>query len=195
MIDHSHLLRRYQEGSVQCLVEPALARQYYCDLSAQHREEICGDPEVATAVRIKGMIGFDTVMFLVVAIISIIAFGYWSIAVIPLTWLYWTVLRGDASMGFRTFRWPIALCAFWWAIGIFLPFGGIAGTMYFISLPLIYVLSLLGYRQASRAVMALAFRNKKAFLYLTDGSRGRPVVIVNESPNQNVEPGEVVNSE
>lgn len=186
---------RYREGSVQCLVEPALARQYYCDLSDQHREGICGESESATAMRIRGMIGFDSVMFVIAAVTSIFAFGYWSIAVIPLTWIYWVVSKGDASMGFRTFRWPIALCIFWWTIGLVLPFGGFAGTLFFMFLPLIYVLSLFGYRQASRAVMALAFRNEKAFAFLTDASQGRPVIIVKEYPNQRIEPDEVVNSE
>ena len=175
---HSTLYDKYCQGMAKCLVEPSLARQYYTDLSDDHRSNICGEAESRTALRIKGLMGLDSCIFLILGILSIVAFGYWSIGVLPITWIYYSVMKGDASMGSRTFRWPIGLCLFWWIIAFLVPIGGLYGKAYFILLPLMYLSSLFGYRQASKAVMALAFRNERAFEWLTDKSKGTAVVVV-----------------
>lgn len=179
MPNHSDIYQRYLQGRIQCYVEPSLARQYYTDFSDEHRKNICGESESQMALRVKGLMGLDACIFLAVSILSVFAFGYWSLAIIPLTWIYYVVLKGDASMGRRTFLWPIVLCCFWWGFLLFDPFGGIYGKVFFGLLPLMYVTSLFGYRQASRGVMALAFRNESAFNWLTDTSKGRAVIIVN----------------
>jgi hypothetical protein len=178
MNSHENLYADYRQGLVKCFVEPSLARQYYTDLSDQHRNEICGEAEPQTAIKIKGLMGVDSAILLIVVALSIFAFRYWAIGLIPLAWIYCMLMKGDASMGSRTFRWPFALCIFWWVVGVIFPFGGIPGKAFFFFLPLMYVFSLYAYRQASRAVMALAFRNERAFLWLTDNSKGKPVLLV-----------------
>jgi len=178
MHNHAEIYDKYLQGRIMCYVEPALARQYYTDLSDEHRRNICGETESQTALRIKGLMGLDACFFLATSIFSVFAFGYWALAAIPLTWIYYAILKGDASMGSRTFLWPIKLCLFWWVVSFLIPFGGIYGKVYFVLLPLMYVSSLFAYRQASSAVMALAFRNESGFKWLTDTSKGKAVIVI-----------------
>ena len=192
MISHSEMLDGLQNGKLLIGVDPAYARRFYADLTDKERNEAIGDARTQEAAFVRGIHGFDAVLFLLTAISAGFAFKYWAIPIIPAVWVSWFMLKGDASMGSTRFIGAIVLCIIFWSLAFIYREHGHWQSLFFILIPLIYTMSLTAYRIGAWRLRNLAINNDRAYEFMADRPSGkRGVIIIDRTTREAIETEDV----
>ncbi len=163
--DHHKFRTLAESGKILVGIDPAVARKFFTDTSASLVEEQIGEPISTERIIVKAALFAGPIALLVSFYYAVVSFGWWAIAVIPVSVILWGSHAGRASIGRPRLWWMTMLLAgltwlmisdpsshYRWLVAII-------GAMY---------LDRVKYRAAVIFLHALVVRNEKAYELLAE---------------------------
>ncbi len=165
--EHAEIARDEAEGRLSIGIDRALARKFFTDTPLRSIQQATGEaPYVEKLLAYVLFVG-GPVALVVALVLSVIYFGWWSIAIVPLAvsaWIgyYGASSRGDSGLGGIT---AVMLAVL--ALHIFNPFSW-HGTLFYVFLVLALWLSRCLYVASTLFLRAFVVRSYRAFAMLSD---------------------------
>lgn len=167
LLKHDEFCAAAEAGEIYIGVEPALARKFFTDTNHDKVIAAIGEPLYFERAVVRSFFILALILLFVSPWFACKAFGWWSLAVIPMSFAWGFYQNGISSIGRPSLWAPAAGVAAIVFVGIDFPAarpvclwaGLIAGAI---------LSSRLTYRCATTLISAIAVRNAKAYGILRD---------------------------
>lgn len=167
--EYKKIITRVEKGEVLIGIEPALARQFFTSgISTQKIQEMVGEPIYLERLLATTILILEPIFLLLNFVATIFLFKWYSIAIIPITFIVWVFLGGRASMGKQGIIFPIVILLIGFFMAYYFKGWGIWFQSWVIFLGAIYFLPKLKYWLSVFFARLLACRNYKFFSQFLD---------------------------
>lgn len=160
------MLKEVNKGNLLMGVDPALARQFYTDLTNTQRLEKTGNSQSTQATTVTLLLDLETISLTTASVSAIFALNWWAFAAIPIlvfTWMYW---KSTSSMGKPKFGSAIFLFLCGIAAAIYLSDLGTSFIIMLAVAPLPNIFIKMVYHFSGEYLRNLAMNREQAFNFL-----------------------------
>lgn len=163
--DHSELVNLERNGQALIGVDPAVARRLLVDsVGASLLNEIGEDLKSERAM-VRSSFALSWICFLASTFPAALAFRWWSILIIPVSFVLWALFLGRASMGNQRL-WRTSSFLGLSILACFLPGAYVPFQIWLAVLAGAFFLIRFTYWIATRSVRSLIIRNPLAYRFL-----------------------------
>jgi hypothetical protein len=150
-----------EQGKITVGVEPAIARRFFTDSTFAIQRALVAEPLYIELGIVRGTWFLAPVTLLISFCLAWVAFGWWSVLLIPGSVILWFLHNGKASMG-RPALWPlvvaVGLVSYWALVN------GSHPAYWWVAMVLAaMLLSRITYRCSSGLFRLLIIRNMRAY--------------------------------
>lgn len=96
--EHKQLASEFYKGSVLIGLDRMVARKFYMDLSLKHIEEQTGEAPYFEVLAVFGTVVAAHLALVASWVLSVLAFGWWSVLAIPASTLVYFLFGGHSSL-------------------------------------------------------------------------------------------------
>jgi len=160
-MNYAEIVSKAQKGELLIGIEPAVARKFFMDTNTKGLE--IGQPMSVKISLINTILILDWLFMLFTDIVSIIAFKWWSIAIIPVILIAHMFYQSKASMGKQRLWGITSFCLVCFYVAYSLYFNGIMTMLFFILLPLSFLFTRLMYFLSCTFLRSLSLKSENLF--------------------------------
>jgi hypothetical protein len=102
--EHADIVRRESEGQIRLGVDRPYARKFYTDIPIRVVEKETGEAPYLEKMVTFGCFLGSPIALLISSYFAVLAFGWWSAAVIPLSFFAWLLYAGRSAAGTSRLR-------------------------------------------------------------------------------------------
>ena len=105
-MDHQTFRTQAEQGNILVRIDPVVARWFFTDTGGSAVQRQINEPIPVERTIVKALFIVAPIALFVSFYLAVRAFGWWSLAVIPLSVLVWFVENGAASVESVRVLWP-----------------------------------------------------------------------------------------
>lgn len=166
-VEHAQIVRDEAEGRLSLGIDRTVARKFFTETPLRSIQRTTGEaPYFEKLLAYVCFIG-GPIALLVAGVLSVIYFGWWSIALVPVTVFAWVGFYGDSARAGSGLTGITSVLAVVLALHVFNPFSW-RGTLFYVVVALSLWMSRCLYVASTIFLRALIVRSHRAFAMLSD---------------------------
>jgi hypothetical protein len=163
---YQEVMKRVGNDEMVLYVEPAIARKFFVDRYNSRTKEKIGESLFNECLLVKTCWVLEYIFMLACLMITPFVFQWYSIIVLPLMLVGFTVGNGEVSMGKQRLADAFTFTIICFLLAFYFRDREMLVTVWLILLPLPYLCARLTYKLATQFHSSLSKRNDKAFTLL-----------------------------